>query len=286
MTLHSNRCCCHDAFPKTQLFLVFPSPLFHQRRQLLSFLLQLSLTEVQIIIKLSFSQPGTKHRISRKDKNCALFMSVLLRKNLSIISAGADPGSTSQGCPPLVTWFLSRGEKVAVPCWALERHTTLCVLWRLISCFPWLWSTALRSHCALGRAVLGRTLNYLMALWRMAASCSGTAPRARQRCCRAGSGLAVLLLPLRSAACPSHTPLTFTQTFYSFFLSFPMIKCLFSPPFKHCLTLLYKLLLKPIWQRIWNLCYIWGRWRDWNRMVNRQLEKMSFTLPADTSLPH
>lgn len=47
---------------------------------------------------------------------------------------------------------------------------------------------------------------------------------------RAGSGLAVLLLPLRSAACPSHTPLTFTQTFYSFFFVLPNDQVPVFPP--------------------------------------------------------
>lgn len=36
--------------------------------------------------------------------------------------------------PPLVPWFPS--SEGAVPCWALERNITLCVLWVLIFCFP------------------------------------------------------------------------------------------------------------------------------------------------------
>lgn len=106
----------------------------------------------------------------------------------------------------------------------------------MCSASPWLWFTALCSHSALGAAVLGK-INVLVTLQRVAELLCPVG-QCQAGWGRAGSGVA-------APPSPPHTPLTFTLTFYSF-LSFPMTKCLFSPPFKHCLTVLQTLLKIPL----------------------------------------
>lgn len=142
-------------------------------------------------------------------------MSVLHRKKSQHHPSRSRPWFNITGLPPLVTWQRREG---AVPCWALERNTTLCVLWRLISCLPWLWFTALCSHSALGSEEHW-ILSWLCEGWQSAAGgqCPGEG--------RGAAGLAQVWLcssfPPRVLPAPHTHPWPLPRLFTLFFFVLP-----------------------------------------------------------------
>lgn len=262
MTLHSNRCYCHDAFPKIQPLLVFPSPLLPPA-ETMTFLLATSVIHTGADYYQIVLQPS-KGRISGCEKGqelCPSHVSATQERSQHLPSSSRPWGSTSQGCPPLITWFLSGGEKVLCPTelWRGTEHFVCSEGW--FSASPCLWFTALCSHSTLRTGVLGRTLNILMTFYRLSVSC----------CADHGKAEVAVLLPSPQECC---LQLTHTPDLHSDFLLFfvlPNDQVPAFSPIQALSLLLYKLLLKPLQRCIWNLSCIWGRWRDWDRMVNRQV---------------